>query len=955
MSQAALALLALLAQDAPPAAITDDASVSDEAQPAANSADRQSVQGTPDVPATPSFHLVYTGDLGGVGQGRSRFSLHTPADEVLGRLDGRVMETHLERGLLARGPFVLWADGSSAALVDALQQGVPTCSAPEQSTTVVGEGTDLLIVAGDKHPWMDQLGPVSTTQLHPCTAPDGTPLTVASPVTAPAPGKWPDSAWAIDQWEFRRGMRSVIIEPDGTRSVARFIGAPAREASRTFARAQTLLAEDSDAPPIFVDAGNFLDGVSSVRDGELSLHRPLGYRLLKALSPTALVPGRTELAAGATAFLAEQAPHGLPYIATNWSSEADATLPQSRTITLDTAEGPVRVAFVGILDPSLATDLPQLAEDGVQITDPIDGVQPVIDALAASESPPQLIIALTTASGPVLERIRRELRGVDILLGDPTFATLRTTERTIEFRPVQAEEKAAPVTLPMDGLAQAHVALRRGHLHTLTVRPQRQDAHSPTDGSVTAAITRVRAAEYPALDVPLMEPPEDADRFTEATWSALVCEAVRTGTDADIVLLDRLPPPPAAPGRIHELAALDSLALLDTLEVHRIPGDQIQRLGDRVDGHVPVVCGIEPGSRIWKVGPRWLDADRSYRVVTTPATAHATGADKVLDSLRSSRILDLPGQAAIVDPTTGAPVTLRHTVLDTLRSTRDEHGQDGVAQDLLVDSPAAWDPLWLLRVRELGIETTSFSGVDDPAFATVPETLATSPSSFTFGSVGDVALEYSGADLWGDLRTRAAFTRLRAGEEDPEEIADDLVYSGSVTVARLGLPAGPLTLNPFAETAYDTELTEIEVADGGTGIKQADLSQTIGLSAQRAGPLRTLRLGAFVNRDMARLDDKPPEVGGALNWETLAIFGPSLKWSTTGDLRYYGRTEDDDASDLRVRALADTRLLMPLSRHLELGLFGQVFSIRGRTSANDTWATSTTVGLTLDVSGAFRL
>ena len=72
-------------------------------------------------------------------------------------------------------------------------------------------------------------------------------------------------------------------------------------------------------------------------------------------------------------------------------------------------------------------------------------------------------------------------------------------------------------------------------------------------------------------------------------------------------------------------------------------------------------------------------------------------------------------------------------------------------------------------------------------------------------------------------------------------------------------------------------------------------------------------------------------------------------------LRVPDDTADDDPSDLRLRALGDTRVMLPLATWLDLGVFGQVFAIRGRTDANDILGVSTTWGLTLDMAGAFIL
>jgi hypothetical protein len=353
------------------------------------------------------------------------------------------------------------------------------------------------------------------------------------------------------------------------------------------------------------------------------------------------------------------------------------------------------------------------------------------------------------------------------------------------------------------------------------------------------------------------------------------------------------------------------------------------------------------------------DPDRVYRVVTTHRATATTPIGEILTSLESTRALDRPTVSIVPsadDPLRAA--TLRTVALESLRTVRDTPGlgAEGVAQQLLVDGPSTYDPLWLLRVRRIGVQSTSFAGIEEPAFAEVPETLATSPSSYTVGSDADVAVEYSGPSIWSDLRATGTFSRLRAGEEDPQELADDLIVSTSHSLPGLAFPSiPPLRMMPFSEVAYDSEFTAIEIEEGGTGIKQSDLSLTLGISALRAGPIRSLRLGGFVNRDMARLDEKPSEFGGAVDWETFQSFGPSVKWTTTADIAVYADTSDDDPSDLRLRALGDTRVLLPLATWLDLGVFGQVFAIRGRTDANDILGVSTTWGITLDMAGAFVL
>ena len=109
---------------------------------------------------------------------------------------------------------------------------------------------------------------------------------------------------------------------------------------------------------LFVDAGSFVDGNSSVRNDALSLHRPIGFNMLQRLKPAALVPGSTELAGGPTQFLAEARNSNLPYVATNWATKReDLVIPGVLEKTVETEKGLLTIAFLGVIDPSLQNNI----------------------------------------------------------------------------------------------------------------------------------------------------------------------------------------------------------------------------------------------------------------------------------------------------------------------------------------------------------------------------------------------------------------------------------------------------------------------------------------------------------------------------------------------------------------------------------------------------------------------
>jgi hypothetical protein len=267
----------------------------------------------------------------------------------------------------------------------------------------------------------------------------------------------------LGAWELRQGLRMSVKDEAGVSAALTVVGKPTQEASRTHQRALTFLAEHPDA--IVLNAGNSLDGPSSVVDGALSLHRPTGLRALSEARPDALLPGQTELAAGARAFLDEARPYALPLVATNWSTtDPSLALPPSVIVV----RGAARVAVLGVLDPALAERLPSLAADGVTLTDPVAALNAEISRLQALPEPPDAVILLTTAGAAQQELLRRKVRGADLLIGDTSFATLRVASETWVMRPTTRAEKGAPVTLPLpprpggEGRAPARPGRRAG-------------------------------------------------------------------------------------------------------------------------------------------------------------------------------------------------------------------------------------------------------------------------------------------------------------------------------------------------------------------------------------------------------------------------------------------------------------------------------------------------------------
>ena len=608
--------------------------------------------------------------------------------------------------------------------------------------------------------------------------------------------------------------------------------------------------------------------------------------------------------------------------------------------------------MIAVLDPMLLTDIPVLAQEGITITDPVDSVQVVVDEMYDLAEPPDTIIALTTASSTVMGELRRRLRGVDVMLGDPTFATLRVEERSVFMRPLAPGAKAAPLTLSMDGMTTARLSFVGADLQSVVSTPQLVLGEDPQDDAVRARITATRSETYPPLDVPLVPDLSETQPMSQEVWSQLVCEAVRSATESDAVLLRALPPVRRLPGPLTELQLLEQLGILDQLVSYDIPGSNMATLLDRVYGVAPVSCGATMSNK--KVRGRSIDSERTYHVVTTNHTVDDPVLGGVLGSLVPTRLLDGPGSRTLRDPN-GAPMLLSQTVLDELRGVRNAGGGPAAISSWLQTAPGVIPPMWLLRMRQVDLQFVRFQGTDNDAFAEVPETLATSPSSVTLSAASDIAIERSSTRIAADLRLQGSYASQQITGEEFAESADDWRISTSGTLPGLALSAGPaLSWMPYSELLYDSELTPTLDDNGIENPRQADLSLAGGLSSKPWRGLKNVRVGGFANQDVARLGGKPMEFGGKTTWETIYKVS-GLIWSTDGDLQIFASTLQDDATDLRLKFTGETRLAMPLARFISIDVYAQGFALKGRVAANDDLGFSWALGSSLDVSGAFEL
>jgi 2',3'-cyclic-nucleotide 2'-phosphodiesterase (5'-nucleotidase family) len=914
-------------------------------------------EAAPLAPRAADARIVYTGGAGAVGSERYHFTLHRDLARVAAGNDAELVVDRPVHGFFHQGESAFWAESGEVGPALVLLDGEdPSCEVIRSGVALQSQTERVLLppIEGDLDAALRSLPGVDVEEVvwQRCTAGRMTGLLVGPPDAAPL-------EWAVERFTVRMGVRYDLVADDRSDPVW-VLGLPTQEAGRRIQAIRDRVAVNPGS--VYVDAGEFVPGASSVEYGAMSLHRKTGLDALASLEPAALVPGASELAPGPKVLLAEARAHGLPYVATNWTTEDPALrLPPSLRVSLDGTE----TAFLGFIDPTTRAAA-TLEGSGVTLSDPIEAVTREVRRLEASDDPPALIVLIGLSTPRLRARMERELRGVDLLIGDHTTPIAALDQLRIELGSDFDRARQPGVSLPVDGVSDAAIRIEDERVTRVDVRAVPVTALRPTDAEVSARITKVRAKVYPGRDQVLVPATGDEPLGTVSprTLDRLVCEAVLETSGADVVFLPSLPTGADVPGGLTELQVADRLAMLDRLEVHKVDGDRMENFLFQVQGEVDNHCGADVGARFARVRGWFIDTNRTYRVVTTDRVRQSTDLGEILANGSADLALHLPKFAPLVlDGSDTA--RLSAVALAALRAWRDQDDPDWV-ESVVGRSSADRAPLWVLDVDRISLRTSTFRRPERPeAYGNVPETLINSPSSFTLGAEIDSNLTYTDTRVWWDVRARGAYTRLELEGETPQEAADDWRVSTSMSLPRLAFPTGDgLRVMPFGEVLLDSEFTPLLDDAGNRLPRQADLSLTVGLAALRWRWVRALRLGAFVNQDLGRLPGnvagvtvKTPEYGGRLTAETRNDFfsASSLRFETLWDAMVFGNTPQDDAADLRLRVEAQARLRLRLIRWLDGALFVDGFLVQGRVEETRMPAGAVTFGAALDMAAAFRL
>lgn len=909
--------------------------------------------------------IVYTGLTGGLTHARTDFApLWTMFDTSLSppfRAGG-----FREDNVFRHGDRLLYTDQGPLTLRDLerfLEGGACTFGPPEPVPLVLTD--DALVVELGSAGWglpafgdlVARAGRFHTTQgrrarRHRIVNEAGTTLFLVDSAGAPLDPCAPLAA--VEEWEMvpAASVDLTQLAPDGSRRGSRLLAA-ARPLGQGLRRSLLVQRWRAATPgrALYVDLGDALEPGGSegavVRRGFTMAH-------LGELGLDGLVPGETELGLARAEWARLAAT--VPLLAAN-VEPLDAAEPRPAP-ALTRLLGKVRVAVVGLADDR-TFEAAGLAGAGARwkVGDPV--AVAVRELARLRELPlatrPELTVIATNIRDDRLQLLR-QLDGAAAVLADMDGLPGELVEETVSVSGEARARGRKPLLVVRSspsrvGRLTAHFSpdtgegrnlLRLRNEAQLVTDKLPQEARWRHELNVLADAHQRKRRELLLPDLREVEVAGErlADRFDTGRWNTLVTQVMWSQTGAEVTVLRRIPLDYKVIGPVSRLAAERWLEVEDRLVDVVLPGKAIKALAATGQGLLSF-AGYDAGAGQVLGGP--IGDEELYRVTTTDLTMRLPRLREHFEGRPTRDRWATTPEGFWRSEATGAPVTLRDQVVDSLRALKQRHGgafDSAYREDLLAwlaPRPAAGPPRWSVRLDDGELLTNALRGAEDPAFAQVRNTRATAPSTLTVGGRGRVAVLYDSRD-WGlEQRARGIYKRntlTREGTEVVQETDDELALTSEVRLKRLAaqLPVG--TLTPFGSGTYTTEFVP-DVSDGGPKPRRSELAAIAGLLWAPGGPDRDWRLGFALKNDLANPGMLEPGFYVAGGFErSLAPLLPA-RFKSGVEVFRFAATPTDTPDRLGLAATLNAGLAIPLWDRLTLNVGADWFVFSGKVPDTD--------------------
>ncbi|MBI4369517.1 MAG: hypothetical protein HY547_04735 [Elusimicrobia bacterium] len=609
-----------------------------------------------------------------------------------------------------------------------------------------------------------------------------------------------------------------------------------------------------------------------------------------------------------------------------------------------------RIGIFSLLPENLR-DIFRSGEEPFDVAEPIHWAHDAVSVLRGQERV-DAVICVSYLKSEDDARLRHEVGGIDVLIGEFTREIATSRRTTVELGGWSKEIHGAPALhamAPAQGFGEIELHFQRHdgryELSRLEERSEIVPRETPRDPELVALEeemiqTYVSPQEKLLPDARELWPsaPFGIKRTYDALefWN-LAAHAMREETRSEMAFirihpLDSRAPGPVGTGFVQEWLGPDQKIL-----IYQLPGSLVRSFFKRaVFESVPV-------------NPNSAD-QRRYRIKTLLAAAGINARELVNGlALDDSEFY----QVAIGEDLLGFPdfrdipqsfligafgLNLSNVVTGWLRRQAKEFMRDPAHyQEIIRNSCQARDEersLWRLHLREMNLQfsNTQVRGADP--YVQVSDARIQATNQIFLRGTARLFSEYSYHRWRWDTGLTADYGRVTlspaGGDEIRSETVDqaiaqtDFVYR----MAAARTPFGEASMGPFLNFSYDTEWTR---PDESTGLaRRAFGRMKTGAKLYEGRYLRELSAGALWQRDYSKTirDD---DVG----WEgALTLAAPLPKTPVTAQLtasiRQLDNDPNDDAADLRQEISARVQLKVPFWGRLNLSPFVDIYRFQGQ-------------------------
>lgn len=769
-------------------------------------------------------------------------------------------------------------------------------------------------------------------------------------VLAPG-GREPENAWSPTL-----AMRYAVSGPEGAYVLSEFC---LPMGLRGFSRSvkDQVTAGKKDNILIGVGMGGLLAEFI-----KLPLERRLEY--YSAIGMEAAAPGNSDIKALWEWTLARgtAAPEGVPALFCSNADIKDKKLAALiRPYYIRELAG-VRTAFVSLI-PSGPVDLSRMGGAPVTIRDPFReaGLPALVRRLRTVEKA-RLVVAVSHLDNEDLGRLM-SVPGLDIVIGPKTWEKAGARRERVELAGWDLGARELPALLVArnaDGIGKIGLEFAEGGaLKAATSEPVPYDRNDSIYYADHAAL-KGRLVKYflgsgDALlpDMRRLYPEQRGrDRYFSSEFFALAAAVIKEHEGAEIAFLKIMPLPGSLPGDVNSSMVETWLEPDEPLVRARIPGALITALRKSMEITASSSGDDDKYSR--QVYYAEAGLDKSGKIGGLPLK----DAEFYLAAFPESFLREqgkYPALKAIRGLETGRG-TVKAVVTERLLSAREAAAPGAWEESVrsLVEKRAPAGPQWRFNLRNLSLQLSNTSVAGNRNFSKVSESKATAKDQTLLkGSARAYSEFYSGryrldngvaADYYRSTVWPAGKAKVVTENVDQLLFENELRYSMFNYKGLLGAAV----LGPFANAAYDTELT----LNSGRPMRKV-LRGKGGIKLFEGAILQELYAAGIVERKYTYSPARNKyglETGFRL---AMLIPGTAMTFNADGSYRNYSRSVYDTVSDLKRRLEINSRFSTKFYGDILISPFINYYAATGTVFSGT--ATNLMTGVSFEYSRLFKM